>query len=79
MRRPHKVCPVDYVLTALRAGAMRAQSIAAAADTIGIGLRAGLISSEAALLWARDAGVLDLIGQEDIEDAAALELQGAAP
>ena len=59
-----------YVLSALRSGALRTRLIAAEADTIYIGLRAGLISPEAALLWARDAGVLDFVSQDDIESAA---------
>jgi len=62
--------PQEYVLSALRSGALRTLLIAAEADTIGIGLRAGLISPEAALLWARDAGVLVFVSQDDIESAA---------
>lgn len=62
--------PQEYVLSALRSGALRTRLIAAEADTICIGLRAGLISPEAALLWARDAGVLVFVSQDDIESAA---------
>jgi hypothetical protein len=68
----------DYVLSALRSGALSARLIANEADTIGIALRSNLISPRAAILWARDAGVLDLVGQEDIE-AAAAEIMGTTP
>jgi hypothetical protein len=68
---PQQGLPADYALAALRCGALRARLMATEADTIGLGLRAGLISPEAALLWARDAGVLDLVSNEDIEAGAA--------
>jgi hypothetical protein len=71
--------PLDYVLTVLRSGALRARLVASEADTIGIGLKHGLLSPEAALLWARDAGVFDFVGDFDIEAAASVEVMEAAP
>jgi hypothetical protein len=59
------------VLAALRSAALRARLAANEIDTIGLALRSELITPEAGLLWARDAGVLDLVGHEDIEGAAA--------
>ncbi len=61
----------DYTITALRSAALRARLLVNEAETIGIALRDGLISPDAALLWARDAGVLDLVGRDDAEFDAA--------
>lgn len=68
---PANEIPSDYALSALRAGALRARLIATEADTIGIALLHGFVSPEGALLWARDAGIIDLVGQDDFEDEAA--------
>src|SRR5213075_450746 len=57
-----QVLPLDYVLAALRSAALRTRLAANEIDTIGLALRSELITPEAALLWARDAGVIDLVG-----------------
>ncbi len=57
----------DYVILALRCAALRARLLTAELDTIGVAFRDGLISAEAALLWARDVGALHLVGQDDAE------------
>jgi hypothetical protein len=67
----------EYALAALRAASAKARMMVADADLIGIGLRDGWVSPEGALLWAHDAGVLDLVGQAEIE-ADASEIMGAA-
>lgn len=60
----------EYVLAALRTAISRARLIVNQTTTIGIALKSEMISAEAALLWAQDAGVLELVGNEDIEAAA---------
>jgi hypothetical protein len=65
--------PHEYITSALRTGALRARLLANEADTIGIALRHKLVSPAVAALWARDAGVLDLVGDADIEAAAEME------
>jgi hypothetical protein len=60
----------EYALAALRVASARARMMVADADMIGIGLRDGWVSPEGALLWARDAGVIELVGQGEIERAA---------
>jgi hypothetical protein len=57
----------DYALAALRVGAIRTRLLVAEADTIGVALRDGWVSPEGAMLWARDCGVLDLVGDQDIK------------
>jgi hypothetical protein len=68
----------EYVLAALHSSALCARLIAAEAETIQVGLRQGLISPQAALLWARDAGVLDLVSQDEAGSATD-ELMEVAP
>ena len=63
----------EYALAALRSALLRARLVVNEIETIGAGLKAGLVSPEAALLWARDAGALDIVGQEEIENAATEE------
>lgn len=57
----------DYVITALRCAALRTQLLANELDLITIAIRDGLTTPEAALLWARDIGALDLVGRDDAE------------
>ncbi len=66
----------DYVLAALRSAVLHARLIENEAIKIGIALKSGYVSANAALLWARDAGVLELVDNEDIEAAA---LRGSTP
>jgi hypothetical protein len=46
---------------------LRARLLANEIDVIGVALRDGIVTPEAALLWARDIGALDLVGQDDAE------------
>ncbi len=57
----------EYVLVALRSASLRTRLLANELDLIGIAVRDGLITPEASLLWARDIGALDLVGQDDAE------------
>jgi hypothetical protein len=65
-----QVLLLEYVLAALRSAALRTRLAANEIDTIGLALRSELITPEAALLWARDAGVLKLVSNEEIETGA---------
>jgi hypothetical protein len=57
----------EYVIAAMRSAALRARLLANEIDVIGVALRDGIVTPEAALLWARDIGALDLVGQDDAE------------
>jgi len=59
----------EYALSAIRTAVLQARLIVSEAETIGIALKNEIISPDAALLWARDAGVLDFVGQSEIENA----------
>ena len=61
----------EYIIAALRSAALRARLLSNELDLIGIAVRDGLVSPEASLLWARDIGALDLVGQDDAEFDAA--------
>lgn len=55
----------EYALAALRSAALRAHLLANDLDVLTLAIRDGLVSPEAALMWARDLGVLDLVGSDD--------------
>jgi hypothetical protein len=57
----------EYAVTALRSAALRTRLLTNEIDTIGLALRDKLISPEAALLWARDIGALELVGADDAD------------
>lgn len=59
----------EYALSAVRTAVLRARLIASEAETIGIALKNEMISVDAAFVWARDAGALDFVSQDDIESA----------
>lgn len=61
----------EYALAALRSAALRSRLLTNELDLIGIAVRDGLITPEASLLWARDIGALDLVGQDAAEFDAA--------
>ena len=57
----------EYALVALRCAALRVQLTANEINLITIAVRDGIVSPEAALVWARDAGVINLVGLDDCE------------
>lgn len=52
----------EFLLNALRAASLRAKLMDADLTTIGVALRNNLIGADTALSWARDAGLLEMIG-----------------
>ena len=60
----------EYVLTALQSAALRAQLLTNEINVITLAVRDQLVSPEAGLMWARDCGLLDLVGSGDAEDDA---------
>ena len=52
----------EFLLAALRAASARARAIPLDIDTIGVALKGGLIGTDTAVAWIRDAGLLWLVG-----------------
>lgn len=52
----------DYLLTALRAAAVRAKLMECDLNTIGVALKGGLIGTDTAVRWVREAGLLGMVG-----------------
>jgi hypothetical protein len=52
----------EFLLTALRAASLRAKTWDADMTTIGVALRNGLIGSNTALAWIREAGLGWIVG-----------------
>ena len=52
----------EFLLVALRAATVRARLIQADLETVGVALKAGLIGSETAVAWIREAGLLWMVG-----------------
>lgn len=57
----------EYIIAALRCATLRSRLLANELDVIGIAVRDGVVSPEAAIMWARDIGALDLVGQDDAQ------------
>lgn len=57
----------EYIIATLRCATLRSRLLANELDVIGIAVRDGVVSPEAAIMWARDIGALDLVGQDDAE------------
>jgi hypothetical protein len=51
-----------FVLTALRAASLRARMMSADLETIGVALKSDLISTDTAVAWIRDSGLLGIVG-----------------
>jgi hypothetical protein len=52
----------DFMLSALRAAACRARMNAADLDSIGIALKARMVTADQAVKWLKDIGALDFVG-----------------
>lgn len=52
---------MDFVLSALRAGSMRAKLLETEINSIGVALKGGLIDCFTAMQWVREIGALDLV------------------
>jgi hypothetical protein len=62
---------VEYLLAELRCAALRARLWQSDIDTIGLALKAGLISPDQAVEHLADCGVLRLLGLREERGAAA--------
>jgi len=51
----------EFLLAALRAARIRAQLMEAELTTIGVSLKAGMISSQMAMQWVHDEGLMSLV------------------
>ncbi len=51
----------EFVLSALRAGSLRAKLIETEINSIGVALKGGLIDCYTAMQWVTDVGALDLV------------------
>jgi hypothetical protein len=51
----------EFLLAALRAASLRAKLMDAELNTIGVSLKAGMISPEMAMQWIRDEGLMSLV------------------
>lgn len=58
----------EFLLSALRASSLRARVFGMEVDTIGVALKAGMVSVPEALRWIKDIGALESLGMipEDI-------------
>jgi hypothetical protein len=61
----------EYLLAELRAAALRTRLWQADIDTIGIALKAGLISPDQAVEHLSECGLLRLLGLREEQEAAA--------
>ena len=52
----------DFMLSALRAASLRARMNAADLDSIGIALKARMVTADQAVKWLKDIGALDFVG-----------------
>ena len=62
---------LEYALVAMRNVVRRAQLLQSQAEMIGMSLKQGIISPRAALRWASDCALFDLVPSEEIEAATA--------
>jgi hypothetical protein len=60
----------EYALAAMRIAVLRARMIASEAEIIGIAVKEGFISPRAAIVWASEVGMFDLVTQEGIETSS---------
>lgn len=60
----------EYALSALRLAVQRARLLASQGELIGISLKQESISPRAAIRWASDVGLFDLVPTEEIERAS---------
>jgi hypothetical protein len=58
-RKPTRYEDTKFLLSALRAAALRARLAATELDTVGIGLRQGLLDYDSAVAWLDDVNLLD--------------------
>jgi hypothetical protein len=68
---PSGAPPIEYLLAELRCAALRARLWQSDIDTIGLALKAGLISPDQAVKHLADCGVLRLLGLREEQEAAA--------
>ena len=63
----------EFLLSAMRAAALRARLMETDIKTIGIGLSGGMITIDVALKWLNDVGAMGLVGEipESIKRASA--------
>ena len=52
----------EFLLTALRAAALRARTMEADINTIGVALKGDLIGPDTAVRWIMEAGLLPIVG-----------------
>jgi hypothetical protein len=52
----------DFMLSALRAASLRARMNAADLDSIGIALKARMLTADQAVKWLKDIGALEYVG-----------------
>ena len=52
----------EFLLSALRAAALRAKLFEADVNSIGIALRANMVTNEQALKWIQDIGAMEAVG-----------------
>lgn len=63
----------EFLLSALRGASLRAKLYAVDIDTIGVALKAGMVTPVEAIAWAKEVGIIEWLGRipDDPEEIAA--------
>jgi hypothetical protein len=65
---PASTAGTELILSALRSATLRAKLDANEFETIGIALRAGMISPKGAIEWLEDSGLVDQVFTESLNE-----------